>query len=220
MRSVPKRLCAVFLLLLCPWRMHSQQTTTPSGTSSKTHNPSVHAPSANPDAGAVNNGVYRNSFFGFSCKIPFGWVERTREMSESDEPGKSMLLLAVFERPPEAVGSTVNSAVVITAEKTSSFSGMKTAEDYFGPITELATAKGFKVVNQPYEFPVGARHLVRGDYQKERGSVTMHQSSLVTLAKGYAVSFTIIGGSEDEVAELIENLHFGAAQKPSPKKSP
>jgi hypothetical protein len=201
--------------------MHSQQATASSeASSSKSRKPAVRAPSASPDPGTVNNGVYRNSLFGFSYKIPFGWVERTQNMNESDEPGKSMLLLAVFERPPEAVGSTVNSAVVITAEKVSSFSGLKTAGDYFGPITELATAKGFKVVNQPYEFPVGTRQLVRGDYQKERGSVTMHQSSLVTLAKGYAVSFTIIGGSDDEIGELIERLEFGSAQKSAPRRSP
>jgi hypothetical protein len=197
--------------------MRSQQATTSSETSSsKSHKPA--APSASPDPGTVNNGVYHNSFFGFSYKIPFGWVERTQSMNESDGPGKSMLLLAVFERPPEAVGSTVNSAVVITAEKTSSFSGLKTAADYFGPITELATAKGFKVVNEPYECPVGAKQLVRGDYQKQRGSVTMHQSSLVTLAKGYAVSFTIIGGSEDEVDELVEKLQFSTKIRP-PKVS-
>jgi hypothetical protein len=41
----------------------------------------------------------------------------------------------------------------------------------------------------------------------------MYQTSLVTLEKGYAVSFTFIGGSEDEVNELIERLRF-ATRKP------
>ena len=38
----------------------------------------------------------------------------------------------------------------------------------------------------------------------------MRQTSLVMLEKGYAVSFTFIGGSEDEVNELIEKLSFAA----------
>jgi len=38
----------------------------------------------------------------------------------------------------------------------------------------------------------------------------MRQTSLVILEKGYEVSFTFIGGSEDEVNELIEKLSFGA----------
>jgi hypothetical protein len=38
----------------------------------------------------------------------------------------------------------------------------------------------------------------------------MHQSSVVLLKKGYVVSFTVIGGSEDEVEELLEKLSFSA----------
>jgi hypothetical protein len=161
------------------------------------------------DRGSVIDGVYRNTSFGFSYKIPFGWVERTDQMQEdSNDPAKTLVLLSIFERPPEATGDTINSAVVIAAEKASSYSGLKTAADYFGPFTELATAKGFKVDNEPYEFSVGATQLVRGDFSKPRGSLTMHQTSLVMLEKGYAVSFTFIGGSEDEVDQLIEKLSF------------
>jgi hypothetical protein len=32
----------------------------------------------------------------------------------------------------------------------------------------------------------------------------------VMIEKGHIVSFTFVGGSEDEVNELIENLSFGA----------
>jgi len=56
---------------------------------------------AAPDSGSIQaDGAYRNPFFGFSYKVPFGWVERTESMQEGSEPGKSMVLLAVFERPP------------------------------------------------------------------------------------------------------------------------
>ncbi len=163
--------------------------------------------------GALADGIYRNAFFGFTYKLPYGWVDRTADMREGDDPGK-LLLLAVFERPPEATGTTINSAVVIAAEKVSSFSGLKTASDYFGPITELATAKGFSVLNEPHDFVVGTKHLVRGDFSKQRGSLTMYQASLVTLEKGYGVSFTFIGGSEDEIEELIEKLSFSGGKQP------
>jgi hypothetical protein len=161
------------------------------------------------DRGSVIDGVYRNAPLGFSYKIPFGWVERTDQMQEdSNDPAKTLVLLSVFERPPEATGDTINSAAVIAAEKTSSYSGVKTAADYFGPLTELAIAKGFKVDNEPYEFSVATTQLVRGDFSKPRGSLTMHQTSLVMLEKGYALSFTFIGGSEDEADQLIEKLSF------------
>jgi hypothetical protein len=190
----------------------AQQTPKPSTQSSSSRQAArSQGQASTPDAGFLRDGIYRNQSFGFSYKIPFGWVERTKEMQQDPvDPSKSSVLLAVFERPPEATGNTINSAVVIAIEKVSSFSGLKTAADYFGPVTELATARGFKVVNEAYEFSVGAKPLVRGDFSKERGISTMYQSSLVMLEKGYAVSFTFIGGSEDEVEELIEKLSFGA----------
>jgi hypothetical protein len=98
--------------------------------------------------------------------------------------------------------------VVIAAESLADYHGIKQAADYFGPITELAQQRGFKVVNEPYAFKVGTKQLVRGDVSKERGKLTMWQSSLVMIEKGYIVSFTFVGGSEDEVQELIERLNF------------
>ena len=41
----------------------------------------------------------------------------------------------------------------------------------------------------------------------------MHQSTLAMLSHGYAVSITIIAGTDDEVEELIDSLSFSAAGK-------
>jgi len=87
------------------------------------------------------------------------------------------------------------------------------AAQYFGPVLEIAKAQGFEVINEPYEFVQGAKTLARGDLQKDVGTRVMLQSTLVMLARGYAISFTLIGGTEDEVEELIEGLSFGAGAK-------
>jgi hypothetical protein len=185
---------------------------------SSSSKPQAH-PAALPDPGAVHDGVYRNPTFVFTYKLPFGWVERTDQMREdSSAAPKSLLLLSAFERPPEATGDTVNSAVLIAAESVSSYPGLKTAEDYFGPLTEVSTAKGFQVTHEPYQFELGVKRLLRSDFSKELGKLTVYQSSLVTLEKGYAVSFTFIGGSEDEIQELIEGLQFGSSAKIRPPK--
>src|SRR5579862_400580 len=171
------------------------------------------------DAGTIRNGVYRNSSFGFACKIPFGWVDRTHEMSNTDDDAsKGMVLLATFERPPEAKGDTVNSAVVIAAEAVSRYPGLQNAEHYFGPLTELTKSKEFTVVNPPYDFPVGTKALMRGDFSKDLGKLVMRQSTLVMMQKGFVVSFTFIGGTEDEVDELVEGLSFNTQLKPPPHK--
>jgi hypothetical protein len=174
----------------------------------------------------VGAGVYRNLAFGFTCKIPSAWVLRTDEMNqqqgedEKADAGKKAtdagrVLLAAFLRPPEARGEDVNSSIVIAAESAASYPGLKSAAQYFGPLTEVTKARDFEVVEEPYEFVIGLKTVVRGDFKKDVGARVMRQSTLVVLARGYAVSFTFIGGSEDEVEELVRGLSFGASAKPA-----
>ena len=157
--------------------------------------------------------LYRNAVFGFRYRIPYGWVERTKEMQEGNDAAKGEVLLAIFERPPQAAGETVNSAVVIAAENTSAYPGLKFAEDYVGPLTELTTSKGFKADGDPSIVEIDSRPLVRADFSKTlNDKLTMHQSTLVLLAKGQIVSFTFIADSAEEVNDLVDRLDFSASK--------
>ena len=171
--------------------------------------------------------LYRNTTFAFRFQIPYGWVDRTKDMREqeaTDKPdaqekasniGKGEVLLAVFERPPEVTGDTINSAVVIAAESAAAYPGLKKAEDYLGPLAELTTSKGFKAEGDPSFIQIGARQLVRADFTKPLGlnpnndKLTMRQATLILLTHGQIVSFTFIAGSADELDDLIDGLHFG-----------
>ena len=198
----------ILLILLLTTTAFAQTSSSKDKQQTEQHVKASRSAPASSDATA-----YRNPEFAFTCKLPYGWVDRTRQMQdESSDAAKGKLLLAVFERPPEVTGDTVNSAIVITAESVASYPGLKTAADYLGPLTELTTSKGFKVTEQPYEFSVGSTHLVRGDFSKDLGKLTMRQSSLVLLRKGYVLSFTFLAGSDDEMDELIEKLSFTNAQ--------
>lgn len=174
--------------------------------------------------GAVSSGVYRNKALGLACKIPEGWVLRTEEMNSQDQAkdeekpatqgpqrntGDQHVLLAAFSRPPEARGEDVNSSILIAAESVGAYPGLKDAAQYFGPLTEVAKAQGFAVDEEPYEYSVGAKKMVRGDFHKDVGTRVMRQSTLAFLSHGYAVSITIIGGTDDEVEELIDGISFG-----------
>lgn len=183
------------------------------------------------DAGTVTDGVYRNRALGLSCRIPAGWVLRTEEMNsrdEEDEPSQSnsekktetspqgekgrteggVVLLAAFSRPPAARGEEVNASIVIGAESVASYPGLKEAGQYFGPLSEVAKAQGFTVDDEPYEMQIGTKVVVRGDFHKDVGTRVMRQATLAFLARGYAVSITVIGGSEDEVEELVDGVSF------------
>lgn len=223
-KAIGAFLRGLFALLLLssiwPWDAAFTQQSTPSNASKA---PVSKAEALDP--GSVKSDVYRNGSLGFSCKIPATWVLRTDEMNApgeeqqapanrdvttSDKAGR--VLLAAFSRPPEAHGEEINSSIVIAAEPVATYPGLKEAAQYFGPITEIAKAQGFEVDEEPYEFAVGTKTLVRGDFEKDVGSRVMNQSTLVMLARGYAVSFTFIGGTEGEVEELVERLSFAAVK--------
>lgn len=219
-------LITALLVSLSPSRVLAQATSPSSATPPKAARRVEH-PGSPLDAGAVNNSIYRNKTLGLSCKIPSAWVLRTEEMnsrdaaedsSDSATPAKTdsagRVLLAAFSRPPEARAEDVNSSIVIAAESVATYPGLKEAAQYFGPLTEVAKAQGFTEVEEPYEFAVGTRTLPRGDFQKDVGTRVMRQSTLVLLARGWAVSITFIGGTENEVEELIGGLSFVVAAKP------
>jgi hypothetical protein len=181
----------------------------------KTAAPSKQAAKAPAASAADDPQLFRNATVGFRFQIPYGWVDRTKEMQEGNDGGKAEVLLAVFERPPQATGDTINSAVVIASESAASYPGLKSAEDYIGPLTELTTAKGFKADGEAYALEVESRHLMRADFTKTVGEkLTMHQCTLVLLAKGQIVSFTFIAGTEEELDDLMDGLHFLPAKLP------
>jgi hypothetical protein len=127
----------------------------------------------------------------------------------STEEDRGRVLLAAFSRPPEARGEDVNASIVIAVEKVATYPGLKEAAQYFGPLTEVAKAQGFTVDEDPYEIQIGTKVVVRGDFHKDVGTRVMRQSTLAFLAQGYAVSITVIGGTEDEVEELVDGVAFG-----------
>jgi len=211
--------CASLLLLAAT--LGTAQTANPPApaSSAKAAKPApaaIHAP----DPGEIAAGVYSNHFFGFTFKLPFGWVDRTDFMRQDSADAKadssnSMVLLATFERPPEASGDTLNSAVIIAAETVSSYPGLKDAWQYFGPVAEIAKSQGFTAISQPYDFPVDGKPIVRQDFSKKLGGLTMVQSSMAMLHGPYVVSFTFIADSLDNITENLDNIRFG---RPTPAK--
>jgi hypothetical protein len=217
------------LFVSAAWALPSAQQQPASSSASSAQHAQKAAPTApSTDAGAVVNGVYRNPSLGFTCKIPPAWVLRTDEMNAPDDeattPAKSpgnpahagRVLLAAFSRPPEARGEDVNSSILIAAESVAAYPGLKDAAQYFGPVTEVAKAQGFEIDGEPYEFAAGAKTVVRADFEKNVGARVMRQSTLVILVRGSAVSLTFIGGTEDEVEELIGGLSFTATAQKRP----
>jgi len=220
-------------LVTLPAASRAQAASQPASSSSKRTKPSVAF--AEPiEADAVTNGAYHNRSLGLSCKIPEGWVLRTDEMNARDEERKeekedkpdpakpqappassagAKVLLAAFSRPPEAKGEDVNSSILIAAESASSYPGLKEAGQYFAPLIEVAKGQGFAMDEDPYDIAIGSKTLVRADFHKDVGSRVMRQSTLVFLSHGYAVSITVIAGTDDDVEDLVDGISFSATAK-------
>ena len=207
---------SVVLLVATTLSLSAAAQTRAGSTSESSSKP--HAASHLPDPGSLSGNLYRNPSFGFTCTFPFGWVDRTADMQQDDDSGQSLALLAVFEHPPQATAESINSSIVIAAESLSAYPGIKTAADYFGPITEVATKQEMKQEAEPYEFTVGTVHVVRGDYSRARGSQTLYQSSLVLIRKKFILSFTFLASSQQEIEDLIGGLRLQNDEKSHPKK--
>jgi len=174
----------------------------------------------------------------FTYHLPFGWVDRTGEMQQTIQsrptqdatadngaatrqaatPASSQTLLAAFERPPGTEGDTINSAVVIAIEDRSLYPQIKTASDYFGPLSELAEQRGLKMDGDPYLFSAGTKRVARADFRGGTEKNPVEQSSLVVLEKGYILSFTFLAASRDEINGLVAGLTFtSGSRKPVSK---
>lgn len=230
----PRRFHCLLLCLALPAIPLCSQTQLQSPSSSSTRHLKKPAASTESgfDNGTVANSVYRNKTLAFSCKIPEGWVLRTEEMNARDEKERedkgskdsaapqtaassagAKVLLAAFSRPPEARAEDVNASILIAAESVASYPGLEEAAQYFEPLTEVAKAQGFTLDENPYDIAIGTKTLVRGDFHKDVGSRVMRQSTLAMLSHGYAISITVIGGTDDEVEDLVDGLTFAPAAK-------
>jgi len=185
-----------------------------------------------PDCDPMTGQVLRCPQLGFFYRVPFGWVDRTKEMQQSatedpapsetaadpkrnDPTGKT--LLAVFERPPGIPGDEINSAVIIAVEDRAAYAQVKTAADYFGPLADVAEGRGVKLQGTPYSFDSGTRQVVRGDFAGGDEKMPIRQTSLVSLEKGYILSFTFLASSDDEIDSLLQNLTFRSTSKKARK---
>src|ERR1700674_208581 len=167
-------LCSSLALLLAGPALCAQASSQ-SSSSSKPAGKATSRAASPLDSGSVSAGKYRNRAFGFTCKIPPGWVLRTDELNardderanpdngqtDTDSGQAGRVLLAAFSRPPQARGEDVNSSILIAAESAASYPGLKEAAQYFGPVTEVAKAQGFEIDDQPYQVVFATKRLRR-----------------------------------------------------------
>ena len=163
------------------------------------------------ERGAVENGVYRNAFFGFSMDVPQGMyimpeeamdsvsramgsltgLNRTGESGDTAEKAAELLLF-VSREDPAAADSLFNYNIVVTSEKLPSFLGTKNNEQYMSLAIKMLEKSAS---SQGGRMPAERSQLGGRDFMKlSMGQHGMTQDIYARLQDGYAL---IIVGSYD-----------------------
>ena len=181
-----------------------------------------------PEFGTVEDGIYKNKYFGMTATIPEGWhvagresikkmQDQAKEITAGDDEGlkatldaaelTSVQLLSIFKHPP---GTPVdfNPNLQATAEKVD-LPGVKKGRDY------LFHAKNLMKRNQiPFEFPneiysknIGGVEFDVLEAEIRAGNLVVYQKYFAVMAKGYALSMVISFASDEGEAELTDFLN-------------
>jgi len=186
------------------------------------------------DYGRVENNKYVNSFFDFEISLHTDWIVQTKEQMESmSKAGKDLIagddsqmkavikaseintanLLSVsqFER-----GSAVefNPSMVLIAENTKTFPGIKTGSDYLFQARRLLEQSQIKYDSMDKEF---TKEVINGtDFYKMNTAikymgVNIKQVYYSTILKGF--SFNVIisyinDQQEQDLLKLINSMKF------------
>jgi hypothetical protein len=186
------------------------------------------------DYGHVENNKYVNSFFNFEISIHPDWIVQTNEQMESmtkvgkelvagdDSKMKALLkaseintanLLSVFQFER---GSAVeyNPSIVLIAENTKNFPGIKNGKDYLFQARKLLDQSQLKYDSIDKEF---TKEVINGtDFYKMNANITygglnIRQIYYSTVSKEFSfnviISFTNDRQKED-LLELVNSMKF------------
>ena len=213
------RLLALLVPLLGLCRVVASQDSSAASSSSKSKQKTEqHVKSNAPAPAPTDEGLYRNPEFGFTYQVRYGWVDRTEAMQPADNDSSAVPTAARRLRT-SARGRRRRRQLRCDHRRRECrrLSRPQNRRRLHRPAHRTHHLQRIQRRPRiPTNFLSAPQTLVRGDFTKDRGQLTMYQSSLVMLRKGSIVSFTFIGGSEDEVEELIEKVDFPPVSPKAP----
>lgn len=183
--------------------------------------------------GTLENGAYRNEFFGMSVRLPNDWHalddETRKKMMQA---GKKMLagqdknlqavldaseldsvvLFAVYRHP---LGSAVsfNPSLACTAEKVGHLPGIKKGSDYLYHAKQLIEMGQMKFVftNDIYSQKIGGIDFDVQDLEISFGTLKVQQKYYAAIMKGYALGFVMSSttkSEEETINQILASVEF------------
>lgn len=174
--------------------------------------------------GAVEDGVYRNKYFGMAVAIPSGWSIQDRKSTDAiaeigekaiagdDENMQAVLkagdirtlyLLTVFRHP---LGTPVefNPSIICVAERIRHMPGIKRGSDYLFHARKLLEAGQMKFTfpGEVYPETIGGVEFDVLEVHTSLPTGTVKQKYYATVIKGYALNLILSFGTEEEESAL------------------
>ena len=151
---------------------------------------------ADPEGGAIHDGVYENRYFGVTVPLPAGWTQGL----EGPPPSQSgYYVLASFE-PAEALTATI----MIAAQD--SFFALKPAANAAEAVERFAGTMGgeggLSLVHAPQEVAIGGRGFTRLDYE----GAGLHHVLLATDRRCHVLIIVLTGQDAAALEELVGGL--------------
>lgn len=196
-----------------------------------------------PDDGSVIDGAYTNRFFGFSVTYPKDWVVhgeatniRLKEMGKERATSTGAMsaassevvlkntyqLLTTFQFPLGAA-IEVNPSFMLVAERVSHAPGIVTGRDYLLHVRPLMIKTGMVPVNdEPVELTLAGRKFFRQDSRMQINGVSVEQTIIITVSKGFAIAFILSGKDQSAINEMVNavgTLKFAGSPSSSTKPS-
>jgi len=201
-----------------------------------------------PDDGDVVNGVYTNRFFGLSVTYPKDWVvhgeatnTRLKEIGKGATSSGAMSaastevilkntyqLLTAFQYPMGAVVE-VNPSFMLIAERVNHAPGIVNGRDYLLYVRPMMIKTGVIPVNdEPSSLLLGGHKFFRQNSRMQVNGMSLEQSIVITVIKGFAIAFILSGKDQPSIDEMFKaagTLRFAVSpatspRKPSPKSPP
>jgi hypothetical protein len=195
-----------------PQRAPSKQSVPPRKTPAGT--PKA-APVLDPDEGSVSNDTYTNRFFGFEYTFPdhLDVQDQADFMGgQLDQSSRSFVLLAAFGPAPDGSGAE---GVVLLADNAAGYPGLADAAAYLDKVTRPAAEKQrFELVTPARPVDLAGQKFFRIDFRRDE----VLQSSIFTLRRGYALGFTLVAHSPEQLQRLLDSLQtlkFTGIAKPA-----
>ena len=154
------------------------------------------------DQAKLTGNTYSSPHFGLSLTIPKTLTIAKWDFMK-DAPSRSGRTFVLLHAWGESKIFSARTGLVLSADDLSYYPvDQRNAEAYLRKVVRFMVQDGSKVLHERIDTTVGGIKAVRADFRK--GSV--HQSEFVVVRKGFALVFTVTGGSETEIDDLFHSL--------------